>query len=65
MTNHQQITRNNRSSLVLPKIKLESARKGFYYLGALVFNKLPLHIRQMNSIILSKRDLKQFLDEMD
>ena len=59
------ITRNNRSSLVLQKIKLESARNGFDFQGALVFNKIPLHIRQINSIVLFKRALKQVLDEMN
>ena len=52
MTNHQQYTQNNRSSLVLPKVKQESARKSFYFQGALVFNKLPFHVHQMNSIVL-------------
>ena len=63
MTNHQQITRNNHNSLVLPKVKLESAGIGFYSQGAFIFNKLPLHICQMRLNVFFKRVLKQFLDE--
>ena len=50
--NHQQNTRNNDYCLRLPKVKLKVTRKGFYFQGAMAFNKLPyLHVRQMNSII--------------
>ena len=47
---HQQNTRNN-DCLQLTKVKLEVAKKGFYFQGAKAFNKSPLHARQMNSIV--------------
>jgi hypothetical protein len=56
---HQQNTRNNDYCLRLPKVKLEVARKGFYFQGAMAFNKLPLHFRQINSIVHFKSALKQ------
>ena len=56
---HQQNTRNNDYCLRLPEVKLEVARKGFYFQGAMAFNKLPLHVRQINSIVHFKSALKQ------
>ena len=56
---HQQNTRNNDHCLRLPKVKLEVARKGFYFQGAMAFNKLPLHVHQMSSIVHFKSALKQ------
>ena len=56
---HQQNTRNNDYCLRLPKVKLEVARKGFYFQGAMAFNKLPLHVRQINSIVHFKSALKK------
>ena len=55
----QQNTRNNDFCLWLPKVKLEVTRKGFYFQGAKTFNNLPLHARQMNSIVHFKSTLKQ------
>jgi hypothetical protein len=50
----------------LPKVKLEVARKGFYFQGAMAFNKLSLHVRQINSIVHFKSAInyanEQFLD---
>jgi hypothetical protein len=57
---HQQNTRNNDYCLRLPKVKLEVARKGFYFQGAMAFNKLPLHVRQINSIVHFKSALNSF-----
>ena len=48
---HQQNTRNNDYCLRLPKVKLEVARKGFYFHGVKAFIKLPSHACQMNSIV--------------
>lgn len=45
--------------LRLPKVKLEVAKKGFHYEGALAFNKLPLHVRKVNSIAHFKNALKK------
>ena len=42
MNNH---TRNNGSLLRLPPVKLEAAKKSFKYMGAKLWNELPLDIR--------------------
>lgn len=42
-------TRNNGKLLRLPRIKLESSRKSFYYNGAKAYNELPLIIRKAES----------------
>ena len=57
--NHSMGTRNNNISVKLPRIKLESTKKGFYYYGAVEFNKLPRDIRELRSIMLFKRALQQ------
>ena len=43
---HEKCTRNNKHSLKLPKCKLEFGKKAFYYMGAKLFNDLPLLIRK-------------------
>ena len=55
--NHSISTRNNGNLLALPKLRLEYARGSFSYMGAKLFNELPLEIREkvdssefMNSI---------------
>ena len=42
-------TRNNRHLLRLPIIRTEYARRSFYYMGAKVYNELPLEIRKAES----------------
>ncbi len=39
-------TRNNNLFLKLPKVKLEFAKQSFYYLGAKIYNDLPIEIRR-------------------
>ena len=43
---HEKETRNNNCTLRLPSIKQEYTRKSFLYMGAKVYNELPLDIRQ-------------------
>ena len=59
--NHAKNTRNNGNCVILPKVRLEIARKVFFFQGALVYNGLPAHIRQIKSVVLSRTALKQFL----
>ena len=40
-TEHKYATRNNLNSVKLPKVKIETGRKGFYFLAAKAFNALP------------------------
>ena len=59
---HQQNTRSLITIIVCDyrkSVKLEVAWKGFYFQGAMAFNKLPLHVRQMNSTVHFKSALKQ------
>ena len=36
------MTRNNGYKVILPKIRLEYSRGAFYYMGAKLYNSLPL-----------------------
>ena len=51
-TSHNFNTRNRFSSVELPKMKLESGRQSFYFLGALIYISLLLEIRKLNSRVL-------------
>ena len=42
-------TGNNGKTAKLPKAKLDFARRSFYFLGASIFNSLPLGLRNINS----------------
>jgi len=42
-------TRNNGNTAKVPKVKLDFARRSFYFLGASIFNSLPLSLRNINS----------------
>ena len=57
---HNINTRNNGCSLKLPKAKLEFGRRSFAFQGALVYNTLPRHLRNLNSRLLFKCNLKKF-----
>ena len=46
---HEKFTRNNAYIVQLPKVKLETAKSGFYFMGAKLYNSLPLDIRKSNS----------------
>ena len=61
---HQRSTKNNGIGIALPKVKLESARKGFYFQGGLIYNNLPLDIRQLKSIVLFRNALNGHLSDL-
>ena len=44
---HKYATRNNENSVKLPKVKLETGRKSFYFLAAKTFNSLPSEVRTL------------------
>ena len=44
----------------LPKAKLEFGGRSFAFEGALVYNTLPRHLRNLNSRFLFKSNLKEF-----
>ena len=46
--------------LKLPKVKLDFARRSFYFLGASIFNSLPLSLRNINSRVLFRKALDDY-----
>ena len=45
LNSHGVATRNGGSFLKIPKVKLEFAKKGFYFQGVKLFNSLPIEVR--------------------
>ena len=60
ITTHEHIktTRNNKCLATLPRIKTEYARKGFYYMGAKLYNDLPIDVR-------TAENKKDFIEKLD
>ena len=54
-------TRNNGLLIRLPKLKLEVARKGFYFMGGKYFNDLPYDIRNAENLHVFKHRLNNYL----
>ena len=42
---HAKSTRNRNKLLKLPRVKLEFAKRSFKYMGAILYNDLPINIR--------------------
>ena len=55
LIDHSRGTRNNKCSIRLPSIKLESTRNSFFFSGAYVYNKLPKELR-------SEANFNNFID---
>ena len=49
VNNHSKETRNGNFLLKVPRIKLETARSSFYYMGVKFYNDLPLILRKVKS----------------
>lgn len=47
MKSHEYSTRNNGHTIAIPKINLKYASGSFWFMGARLFNDLPLDIRKM------------------
>ena len=60
INNHEKATRNGKLLLKLPNVKLEFARKAFYYYGAFLYNSLPLEIRREPSFLIFKNKLSNY-----
>ena len=56
---HKMNTRNNNHCIRLPRVKLELARQGFFFAGGILYNSVPLELRQIDDILLFKRRLKE------
>ena len=57
---HSMNTRNNNKLVKLPRVKLETARSGFYYMGARLYNTLPIEIRSIKTFSSFKKQVKKF-----
>ena len=53
-------TRNQGFLLKIPKIRLESTKRAFYFSGAKLFNELPLDIRSENNFNVFKKKISSF-----
>ncbi len=60
-SNHQIRTRNNNSSVQLPKVKLIFGCRSFSCMGTLTFNNLPTELRNLKSKVLFKKSLDEYL----
>ena len=60
---HLYNTRNNNIQVELPSIKLEFARKGFFFMGAKIYNELPAEIRQEENLNLFKNKIRNYHKE--
>ena len=49
VNNHTKQTRNANFLLKVPRIKLETARNSFYYMGVKFYNDFPLNLRKVES----------------
>ena len=58
--NHGKDTRNADHSLKMIKIRIEYARKSFYYTGAKIYNELPLKIRKITNATEYEKSIKDY-----
>ena len=58
INDHKMQTRNNQCLVKLPKIKTEYARKSFRFMGAKIYNELPVDIRKTESFNAYEQHLK-------
>ena len=61
LATHEINTRNNSLKAELPKVRLEFARKSFYYMGAKLYNDLPKECRQEDNFSTFKRKIKYLI----
>lgn len=60
ITAHAMNKRNNFSSIKLPPVKLEVARRGFYFAGGTLYNSLTLYIRDITNTLDFKKSVSTF-----
>ena len=56
---HQKAARANGRNLKIPKVKTESAKRGFYYSGVKIYNALPSHLKTERFYLPFKQGLKE------
>ena len=60
---HQKATKGNGKNLKIPKVKTESAKRGFYFYGVKVYNALPTHLKTEKFYLPFKQGIKEhFMD---
>lgn len=52
ITEHKMNTRNNNLSTILPQVRVELTRQGFFSAGGSLYNFLSLGLRQISNIFL-------------
>ena len=60
---HLYNTRNNNIHVELPSIKLEFARKGFFFMGSKIYNVLPSEISQEVNLNFFKKKIRNYHKE--
>ena len=58
---HNYGTRSKNATLRVPRVRTEAAKKSFWFQGPSCFNKLPIDIRSLDSIVTFKHRLKEHL----
>ena len=59
INDHTVRTKNHQFLLTIPKIKTEFARKSFRFMGATIYNELPIQMQRIESFIAYAESLKQ------
>ena len=57
---HSKNTRNNEYRICIPRLRTKYARKGFFYMCALIFNELPLAARMSDNVLNFRKIMKHF-----
>ena len=60
MIDHSMNIRNNKHCVGLPPVKLQVARRGFYFTGGTLYNSLPVEIRKIDSVNIFKKKVSEF-----
>ena len=60
MIDHAMNIRNNKHCVGLPPVKLQVARRGFYFTGGTLYNSLPVEIRKIDSVNIFKKKVSEF-----
>ena len=58
MNNHNQGTRNQNALIRLPKVRLEVAKSGFFFMGGKLYNTLPIELRTLENSETFKNKIK-------
>ena len=60
--NHNKETRNNAYLLRLPAVKTEYARRSFFFMGAKVYNELPIEVWKAENFHIFEKLLHEYFD---